>query len=173
VDLTELIYSQQRDMTYTASSCEASREGSSGEDSDAKEDSSDTWQAGPNDERESNDACSQDGVDGIDHGDDTLEIGHSMLEEHSDMAQEDGSNKIQAGSSRPLILKEEIHGREAWMHRLKHFFILTNSGKPIFSYNEAEEGDLASLTALITALVSVVQDQVYFLMEKVACDVIS
>ena len=42
----------------------------------------------------------------------------------------------------------------------KHFFILSCSGKPIYSYHGGEDEDQASLTALITALVSVVQDQV-------------
>ena len=42
----------------------------------------------------------------------------------------------------------------------KHYFILSCSGKPIYSYHGGEDEDQASLTALITALVSVVQDQV-------------
>ncbi|GIL71391.1 hypothetical protein Vretifemale_1953 [Volvox reticuliferus] len=45
-----------------------------------------------------------------------------------------------------------------WHAYPKHFFILSSAGKPIYSYN-SDENSLVSLTALISALVSVVQNQ--------------
>mmetsp|Transcript_31140 Transcript_31140/g.69220 ORF Transcript_31140/g.69220 Transcript_31140/m.69220 type:complete len:674 (+) Transcript_31140:208-2229(+) len=47
---------------------------------------------------------------------------------------------------------------ESWLHHPKHFFVLSSSGKPIYSYH-GDENSLAGLMALITALVSVVEDQ--------------
>lgn len=47
---------------------------------------------------------------------------------------------------------------ESWIHHPKQFFILSTSGKPIYSYH-GDEDHLAGLMALITALVSVVQSQ--------------
>lgn len=47
---------------------------------------------------------------------------------------------------------------EAWHKHHKHFFILSTSGKPIYSYH-GDEASLAGLMALITALISVVADQ--------------
>ncbi|GIL46340.1 hypothetical protein Vafri_3345 [Volvox africanus] len=46
----------------------------------------------------------------------------------------------------------------AWHTYPKHFFILSSAGKPIYSYHN-DEKSLASLTALISALISVVQNQ--------------
>ena len=62
--------------------------------------------------------------------------------------------------------EREVVGRgasgseEAWMMHPKHFFILSSSGRPMYSYPPDGGTGLASLTALITALASVVQDQV-------------
>lgn len=47
-----------------------------------------------------------------------------------------------------------------WLHHPKHFLILSSSGKPIYSFHQGDEGALSSLTALISALVSVVHVQV-------------
>ncbi len=47
---------------------------------------------------------------------------------------------------------------EAWRRQSKHFFILTASGKPIYTFH-GDADSLAGLMALITALVSVVQAQ--------------
>lgn len=47
---------------------------------------------------------------------------------------------------------------DSWAQHGKHFFILTESGKPVWTYHGEEDG-LAGLMALITALVSVIQDQ--------------
>ncbi|GLC37257.1 hypothetical protein PLESTB_001143000 [Pleodorina starrii] len=45
-----------------------------------------------------------------------------------------------------------------WHAYPRHFFILSSAGKPIYSYN-GDERSLVGLTALISALVSVVQSQ--------------
>ncbi|GFR45538.1 hypothetical protein Agub_g6931, partial [Astrephomene gubernaculifera] len=45
-----------------------------------------------------------------------------------------------------------------WHTYPRHFFILSSAGKPIYSYN-GDEKSLVGLTALISALVSVVQSQ--------------
>eukprot|EP00798_Chlamydomonas_sp_ICE-L_P024359 gene24359-9972_t len=47
---------------------------------------------------------------------------------------------------------------ENWMQKDSNFFILSTSGKPIYC-NSGEEDELVGLMALITALVSVVEDQ--------------
>lgn len=62
-------------------------------------------------------------------------------------------------ADRSLSAALEDDSQASWLHHLKHFFILSSSGKPIYSYH-GEENALAGLMALITALVSVVQDQV-------------
>ena len=46
-----------------------------------------------------------------------------------------------------------------WLHHPKHYMILSSSGKPIYSFHDGDERELASLAALISALVSVVQVQ--------------
>lgn len=63
-------------------------------------------------------------------------------------------------ADRSLSAALEDDSQASWLHHLKHFFILSSSGKPIYSYH-GEENALAGLMALITALVSVVQDQVW------------
>ncbi|KAG2454962.1 hypothetical protein HYH02_000788 [Chlamydomonas schloesseri] len=54
--------------------------------------------------------------------------------------------------------EDEEEASTQWSAYPKHFFILSSSGKPIYSYT-GDERSLVGLTALISALVSVVQAQ--------------
>ncbi|CAB4063474.1 MON1 [Lepeophtheirus salmonis] len=56
----------------------------------------------------------------------------------------------------PNLEKESITDKE-WRCQEKHFFVLSEAGKPIYS-RHGDENELASLTAVMQALVSFVQD---------------
>ncbi|GAX84117.1 hypothetical protein CEUSTIGMA_g11540.t1 [Chlamydomonas eustigma] len=52
----------------------------------------------------------------------------------------------------------EASSADIWSIHPKHYFILSSSGKPMYSYH-GDESALAAQMALITALVAVIQDQ--------------
>eukprot|EP00096_Caligus_rogercresseyi_P012764 TRINITY_DN5456_c0_g1_i1.p1 TRINITY_DN5456_c0_g1~~TRINITY_DN5456_c0_g1_i1.p1 ORF type:complete len:502 (+),score=157.00 TRINITY_DN5456_c0_g1_i1:63-1568(+) len=56
----------------------------------------------------------------------------------------------------PNFEKDSVTDKE-WKYQEKHFFVLSEAGKPIYSLH-GEENHLASLTAVMQALVSYVQD---------------
>jgi hypothetical protein len=83
---------------------------------------------------------------------------------------ENGLHLAALSSQRPLslLLREsqenlpttsEAMGSDIWVSHPKHYFILSSSGKPIYSYH-GDESSLAAQMALITALVAVIQDHV-------------